>query len=132
MFFHERAELHDGLVAGGVLLEGPRHEGCSLAVDLDGVDQVAVEVFAIVQVAELDPAHAAALGDLVVGSFAEAAQVVTRLARVVEQYDRSDGARNVQVMLSAWRVEILLAGVDQGWNSRSERELADWIDQNLG
>jgi len=68
---------------------------------------------------------------LSVETFAEAAQIATRLARVVDQYAKSDGAHNVQVLLSAWRVEILLAGVDRSWSSRSERDLADWIDQNL-
>nr|WP_240043913.1 hypothetical protein [Plantibacter flavus] len=92
VFFHERAELRDRVMAGGVLLEGPRHKGCSLAVDLDGVDQVAVEVLPSVEVAELGPAHAAALGYLVSHLDGD---VFTALAHLHLVHDVGDGFHSV-------------------------------------
>ncbi len=63
--FEHLCHLRDRIAAGGVLLEGPRHQRCAVVVNVDGVDQSPIEVLADVDVAELRASDRATLLDLV-------------------------------------------------------------------
>nr|WP_241992147.1 hypothetical protein [Cryobacterium lyxosi] len=65
LLLHQTAELADGILPCGVLLESPRNELAAFRVDVDGVDKASAEILANVEVAELGPADGAALLDLV-------------------------------------------------------------------
>lgn len=62
-----------------------------------------------------------------VTDFDDATQVSTKIASLIQQYERTDDVFNTQITLRGWRVEVQLALPTGTWGTVAQEEFTDAI-----